>query len=193
MPPTAQIALLKVPYERPAIEFIDMDGDSVSEIVYAYYWQGEYYIMLLKYYDNAWKVLDTVKGKGYNITYFNQAPITSKDKNNLIVGWQVGAIWSDLSVYELQDNKLKDLVNVNKYFSKIEVEDMQSTKGKNGTYELALWKHDTGEAYEVEIYRWLDNKFELALDAKYPYPSIERLMDLKKQICRDSDKYRRKQ
>jgi hypothetical protein len=234
LPPTAQIALLKAPYESPAIEFIDMDGDSLSEIVYAYYWQGDYYIMLLKYYDNAWKALDIVKGKGYNITYFNQAPITSKDKNNLIVGWQVGAIWSDLSIYELQDKKLKDLVNINKYFSKIEVEDMESTKSKNRTYELALWKHDTGEAYEVEIYRWLDNKLALALDvypyyfkkvvnyykkllkekdsttywyyladaqiktgnieeacksiekaleAKYPYPSIERLMDLKKQIC----------
>jgi hypothetical protein len=47
--------------------------------------------------------------RGYNITYFDVAPITSKYKNNLIVGWQVGAIWSDLSVYELMDTKLVDL------------------------------------------------------------------------------------
>ena len=234
LPLTAQIALLKVPFKRPAVKLIDLDGDGILELVGAYYWQGEYYIIILKYYDNAWHVLDTVKGKGYNITYFDVAPITSKYKNNLVVGWQVGAIWSDLSVYELIDTKLKDLINGNKYFSRIEVKDIESTQEKNGTYELALWIHDTGDAYRVEIYRWLDNKFVLALDvypyyfekvvnyykkllkekdsttywyyladaqiktgnnkeacqsidkalaSEYPYPSIEELMRLKKQIC----------
>lgn len=236
LPPASQIVLLKKPYERPALELIDLDGDGASELVCAYYWQGEYYIIVLKYQDNDWKVLDTVNGKGYNITYFDTAPITSKDKNNLIVGWQVGAIWSDLSVYKLINGKMKDLINGNKYFSKIEVSDIQSTQGKNGTYELALWIHDTGEAYKIEIYRWIDNKFELALDvypyyfekvanyykrilkqkdsttywyyladaqiktgntkeacksvekaldAEYPYPSVEKLMELKKQICKE--------
>jgi len=189
---------------------------------------------MLKYYGNDWNVLDTVKGKGYNITDFEVAPITSKYKNNLVVGWQVGAIWSDLSVYELIDSKLIDLINGNKYFSVIDVADIESAQEKNGTYELALWIHDTGEAYRLEIYRWSDNKLELALDVypyyfkkvadyykkvlnekdstnywyylanaqiktgnikeacqsidkalsfEYPYPSIEKLMRLKKQIC----------
>lgn len=184
LPSTSKIILFKTPDKRPAVELIDLDGDNILELVGAYYWHGEIYIIILKYYDSAWHVMDTVKGKGYNITYFKFVPITSKYKNNLVIGWQVGAIWSDLSVYELKDTKLIDLINGNKYFSMIEIAHIKGTKEKNGTHELALWIHDTGEAYRVEIYRWADNKFVLALDV-YPYPSREKLIQLKKQICGD--------
>jgi len=234
LPPTSEILFFDTPWKRPAVYFIDLDGDKLLELVAAYYWHGEIYIVILKYYNCTWHIIDTVKGKGYNITYFKACPITSKYKNNLIVGWQVGSIWSDLSVYELVYGKLKDLINGNKYFSKLEAADFQSTQGKNGTCELSLWIHDTGKAYRVEIYRWLDNNLQLALDVypyyfekvanyyknvlkendsttywyyladaqiktgkiedacksidkalsfQYPYPSIEKLMELKKQIC----------
>lgn len=236
LPPTSKIILFETPSQKPAVYLIDLDGDNILELVAAYYWQGEIYIVILKYYNCTWHVLDTIKGKGYNITYFKACPITSKYKNNLIVGWQVGSIWSDLSVYELVDTKLKDLINGNKYFSKIEAADIESIQEKNGTCELALWIHDTGKAYRVEIYRWLDNRFVLALDVysyyfekvanyykkvlkendsstywyyladaqvktgkikeacqaidkalsfEYPYPSTEKLMELKKQFCVD--------
>jgi len=92
------------------------------------------------------------------------APITDRKMNSLIVGWQVGAIWSDLSVYEWTGTGISDLIEGNKYFSKIDVEDIE---GKDGLYELALWIHDTGDTYKVEIYRWVDGKFLLAPDA-YP-------------------------
>ena len=185
LPPMSKIVSLETPFKRPAVELIDLDGDGILELVGAYYWQGENYIIILKYYGNAWHVLDTVKGKGYNITYFDAAPITSKYKNNLVVGWQVGAIWSDLSVYELMDTKLVDLINGNKYFSKIEVADIESTQEKNGTYELALWIHDTGDAYRVEIYIWLDNKFVLALDV-YPY-YFEKVVNYYKKLLKEKD------
>jgi tetratricopeptide (TPR) repeat protein len=233
LPPMAEIVLLKMPYKSPAVGMADLDGDGLMELVGAYYWQGEIYIIVLKRYNNDWYVADTVKGKGYNITYFGAAPITSRKHNNLIVGWQVGAIWSDLSVYEWTDKGLKDLVDGNRYFSSIEVEDIKGTQCSDGLYELALWRHDTGDAYKVDIYRWLNNKFVLApdlypqyfkkvvnyyqkllekkdsttywyyladaqiktgdtkgalksidraLDSKYPYPSKEELLSLKKQI-----------
>lgn len=185
LPPTSKIVVQETPFKKPAVKLIDLDGDGILELVGVYYFQGEYYIIILKYYDNAWHVLETVKGKGYNLTYFDVAPITSKYKNNLVVGWQVGAIWSDLSVYELRDTKLKDLVNGNKYFSRIQVKDIESTQEKNGTYKIALWIHDTGDAYRVEIYRWLDNKFVLALDV-YPY-YFEKVVNYYKKLLKEKD------
>ncbi len=167
LPPMAEIVLLKLPYKRPAVGIADLDGDGLMELVGVYTLQGEIYIIILKRYYNDWYVADTVKGKGYNITYFGVAPITSRKQNNLIVGWQVGAIWSDLSVYEWTDKGLKDLIDGNKYFSSIEVEDIKGTQGSDGLYELALWRHDTGDAYKVDIYRWLNDKFVLAPDL-YP-------------------------
>lgn len=167
LPPMAEIVLLNKPYKSPAVGMADLDGDGEIELVGAYYWQGEIYIIVLKRYYNHWYVADTVKGKGYNITYFGADPITNKKRNNLIVGWQVGAIWSDLSVYEWTDKGLKDLINGNKYFSRIEVEDIKGPQGSDRLYELALWRHDTGDAYKVDIYRWINDKFVLAPDL-YP-------------------------
>lgn len=194
LPHTSEIILFEVPSKRQAVELIDLDGDNILELACAYYLQGEIYIIILKYYDSTWHVLDTVKGKGYNITYFKAYPITSEYKNNLIVGWQVGAIWSDLSVYELVDTELIDLINGNKYFSKIAVADIESTKEKNGTYELVLWIHDTGEAYRVELYRWLDNKFELTSHRgidfskiKYMPSETKRDIQLEKAIVKAFD------
>lgn len=78
LPPRAKIVELENPYKRPAVGMVDLDGDGLPELVGAYYWQGENYIIVLKYYYNHWYVADTVKGKGYNITYFGAAPITIK-------------------------------------------------------------------------------------------------------------------
>jgi len=169
LPPMAEIVLLKMPYKSPAVGMADLDGDGVIELVGAYYWQGEVYIIVLKCSYNDWYVADTIKGKGYNITYFGVAPIISRKENNLIVGWQVGAIWSDLSVYEWTNKGLKDLINGNKYFSRIEVEDIKGTQGSDGLYELALWSHDTGDAYKVDIYRWMNGKLILASDLYSQY------------------------
>jgi hypothetical protein len=182
LPPMAKIVLLERPYKRPAAGMGDMDGDGLPELVGAYYWQGEIYIIVLKCHNNDWYVADTIKGKGYNVTYFGTAPIISRKENNLIVGWQVGAIWSDLSVYEWTDKGLKDLIDGYRYFSSIEIEDIKGTQGSDELYELALWRHDTGDAYNVDIYRWLNDKFVLVLDSKYPYPSKEELLSLKNQI-----------
>ncbi|MTI65232.1 MAG: hypothetical protein FH753_01360 [Firmicutes bacterium] len=168
LPPYSEFIILEKPFKRPVVGMVDLDGDGVLEIVGAYNWQGENYIIVLKYYDGTWLVVDTIKGKGYNITFFGVAPITSKYKNNLVVGWQVASIWSDISVYEWTAMGLSDLIYGNKYYSMIEIKDIESAQGRDGIYELALWIHDTGDAYRVEIYRWSNDKLTLALDV-YPY------------------------
>jgi tetratricopeptide (TPR) repeat protein len=185
LPPMAKIVVLEKTYKRPAVVMVDLDGDGVLELVGAYYWQGENYIVVLKYYYNDWYVADTIKGKGYIITYFETAPITNRIGNNLIVGWQVGAIWSDLSVYKLTGTALKDLIVGNRYYSMLDVEDIESAEGKDGIYELALWSHDTGKAYKVEIYRWKDNKFILALDV-YPY-YFKKVVNYYEKLLKEKD------
>ncbi|EPY2286003.1 hypothetical protein ACTQ4P_15940 [Clostridium sporogenes] len=185
LPPRAEIITIDKPYKMPAVGMVDLDGDGILELIAAYKWQGEIYIIVLKYYCGTWYVADTVKGKGYNITYFGAAPVTSRYKNNLVVGWQVGAIWSDLSVYEWTDMGLKDLINGNKYFSLIEVKDIKGIQGKDGIYELALWIHDTGKAYKVEIYRWAGDKFTLALDV---YPNyFKKVANYYKRLLKEMD------
>lgn len=185
LPPFSEFIILEKPFRRPAVGIVDLDEDGVLEIVGAYNWQGENYIIVLKYYSGIWQAVDTIKGKGYNITYFGVAPITSKYNNNLVVGWQVASIWSDLSVYEWTDKGLNDLIDGNKYYSMIEVKDIDSTQGKDGIYELALWIHDTGDAYKVEIYRWEGGKLALALDV-YPY-YFKKVENYYKELLKEKD------
>lgn len=164
LPLKAEFITLK----KPAVFMADLDGDGILEIIAAYKWQGENYIIIMKNYNNIWYVVANIKGKGYDLNYLNIASITSKRTNNLIIGWQIGSIWSLLNIYEWTAEGIKNILKENMYYSKIEVEDMPGKKGRDGKAEIALWNHITGEAYEIEVYRWTNGRLEPALDV-YPY------------------------
>ncbi|GEN53185.1 hypothetical protein [Halobacillus faecis] len=168
LPPTATMAHLAIPSPKPAVLSTDHDGDGVLEIAGIYYWRGENYLMILKQEPNGWYVADTKKGKGYGIKSLGAAPLKNRNEYNILVGWQVGSIWADLSVYQWENRGFKDLVKGHQYFSMIDVEDMDPGPEGDGLYEIALWKHDTGLAFSVEVFRLGREGFERARDV---YPS----------------------
>lgn len=168
LPYTAEIIIFDKPYKTPAVMMADLDGDMFPEIIGGYRYNGENYIIILKNYCNIWHLAAIIKGKGYNISYLIAAPISGRGINNLIIGWQIGAIWSKLNIFEWTGEGFKNIAPKDMHFSKIEVEDMPGEKGKDGRYEMALWVHDTGEAYKIEIYRWNNNRLIPAEDV-YSY------------------------
>nr|WP_243154792.1 WG repeat-containing protein [Clostridium thermarum] len=168
IPPTAQLFTLEYPRKMPAITIADFDGDGIVEIAAAYRFNYQPYIVVLKQQNVTWSPISTIPGKGYNVTYFNNANISSKDKKDLIVGWQFGAIWSELDILKWTTYGFKEIIPENLYFSRIDIEDMPGAEGSDGELELALWVHDTGEAYKVEVYRWDGDKLSPAHDI-YPY------------------------
>lgn len=168
IPPSAEVIILEEPAKRVGIIIEDIDGDKSPEIIVAYRWEGKPYIIILKCLDNYCYMAARLKGNGYGVNYLGVAPFTGSNTNALIIGWQVGSIRSELGIYEWEGNMIKDLLNEDIYYSKIDVEDMPTGKGRDGKYEIALWTHDTGEAYKVEVYRWQDGRLVPAPDA-YPY------------------------
>jgi tetratricopeptide (TPR) repeat protein len=177
LPPMAE--LLKLQSGHPAVITADLDGDGSLEVAAAYKYQGENYVLILKRYDNTWHLIATIKGKGYNITNFLAAPVTTSNANNLIIGWQVGGIWSELDILQWNANGLH-AIQSKLYFSKMEVEDMPGEHGRDGKYELVLWTHDMGEAYKIEVYKWRNGL--IPAQGLYPYyfkkviPYYERLV-----------------
>ncbi len=153
---------------EPLIIRADLNGYGLGEIIVAYRWQEENYIMVLERYCNQWSVIDNIRGKGYDISYLKVAPITDNAMDNLIIGWRRGAIWSELDILQWTPYGFKRVIDEGIYYSKIEVENMKSVKAMNGKNEIALWLHDTAEAYKVEIYRWSLGKLVKAEDV-YPY------------------------
>ncbi|MDR7002450.1 WG repeat-containing protein [Neobacillus niacini] len=151
------------------LQFINLDQDEFKEVIGVYRLNQELYLFVLNNFHGHWHLISLIKGKGYQVSYLGTAHITSRNRLNLVVGWQVGSIWSSLSIYEWQNNGLKELDLKGDFsFSKIEIEDMPGRNGKDGLAEIALWSHDTGEAYRVRVYRWEKDRLVSAKDVE-PY------------------------
>ena len=165
-PPTATI--LKLQNNRPAILLADIDGDRLKELIVAYQFRGENYLLLLKKTIDYWYPVMEIKGKGYAITELMAVQITPNGVKSLIVGWQIGSIWSELIILQWKGYGFTNLLPNNTVYSKLFVEDMPGRYGKDGQYELAIWSHDTGDAYMVDVYRYDGKEFVLAKDV-YPY------------------------
>ncbi|BDB00919.1 WG repeat-containing protein [Clostridium botulinum] len=168
LPMGSQIIVEEDNNNEPLIIKANFNGYGLGEIIVAYRWKEENYIMVLERYCNQWGVIDNIRGKGYDISYLKVAPITDNAMDNLIIGWRRGAIWSELDILQWTPYGFKRVIDEGIYYSKIEVENMKSVKAMNGKNEIALWLHDTAEAYKVEIYRWSLGKLVKAEDV-YPY------------------------
>ncbi|MFS0838915.1 WG repeat-containing protein [Paenibacillus sp. 1P03SA] len=168
LPHGAQLVTIEKPAPHKAIHFADLTGGGIPEIAAVYRLNDELHLLILTYREGVWQKAAAAKGAGYGVTLLSSAPVLRAGLNNLIVGWQVGSIWSKLSVYEWTAEGLKDAAPADMSYSYIEVEDMPGAAGRDGQAEAALWIHDTGEAYRVEVLRWNKGTFVPAPDV-YPY------------------------
>jgi len=156
------------PVPRPIVREADLDGDGLPELVAAYRLRNELYIMVLKRYMSGWRVVNVTRGPGYDVESFLVAPVVAKYPGNLVVGWRIGSAWAKLSVYAWTPHGLVDVAPPDLAYSRMEIGDFPGSPAHAGRAEFALWIHDTGEAYRIEVVRWDRNRFLPATDA-YPY------------------------
>jgi len=167
LPMGAVIINAQNPYEEMPVKMLDIDGDGIPEIIAAYMWQGNPFVLVLKNHNNLWYKIADIEGVGYNINYLNFADVTGRGIKDLIIGWQVGALWSELNIFQVRNGQLNRIVS-DVMYSRIEVENMSGPKGIDGKVDIALWSHDTGEAYKVCVHRWEGVKLVPAEDV-YSY------------------------
>ncbi|MEK8129306.1 WG repeat-containing protein [Paenibacillus filicis] len=153
---------------RPVIITADLDGDGLPEIAGAFKLGSRAYVVVLHNDGRLWTPAAVLEGRGYEVSTMQAAPITHPDRRSLLIGWQVGAIWSDLALYDWTGTGYEDVAPREVTFSYAEAQDMPGGRGKDGVAELALWSHDTGQAYTVEVYRYEQGRLVPAYDV-YPY------------------------
>lgn len=168
LPPTATILKLQNANNRPAILLADIDGDRLKELIVAYKYQGENFLLLLKKSYKMWCPIVEIKGKGHAITDLLAVPLTSQGGKSLVVGWQIGSIWSQLVLLQWKMYGFVNVLTKPVFYSKLFVEDMPGKRGKDGQFEIAIWIHDTGESYIVDVYRYNGKELQIAKDV-YPY------------------------
>ena len=167
LPIGAELVNAQNPYEEMPVKMLDIDGDGIPEIIAAYMWQGNPFVLVLKNHNNLWYKIADIEGSGYNINYLNFADVTGRGIKDLIIGWQVGTIWSELNIFQVQNAQLNKIVSDIMY-SRIEVVNLSGQKNIGGKVVIALWSHDTGEAYKVSLLSWQGVKLVPA-EADYPY------------------------
>lgn len=175
LPQGAELVTIGKPIEHSAVIAADITGDRIPEIAGVYRWNDELYLFVLQYRNGGYEVMAVNMGQGYAVTLLAAAPVVNPGMNQIIVGWQVGSIWSKLSIYTWVSGGLQDIAPPEMSYSYIDVLDMPGASGPDGQAEIVLWMHDTGEAYRVEVVRWNQGMFVAAPDV-YPYyfPAVVR-------------------
>lgn len=174
--------------KQPLLQYIDIDGDGKKELIGIYRSNQQLYLFTLKEQFGHYRLISVLKGTGYQVSYLGTAHITSHKTTNIVVGWQIGGIWSKLSIYEWTKLGLKEKqLNGDYTFSKIEIADMPGQNGKDGKAEIALWIHDTAEAYKVELYRWENDKLVPAHDVDPYY--FKKVVEYYKQKIKEHPDY----
>lgn len=168
LPSGAEIVHMGHSAKHAAVITADLTGDQVPEIVGVYRLNEALYLFVLLYRNAGYEVVANVMGQGYGVTLLTAAPVLNPSLNHVIVGWQLGSIWSKLSIYAWTSEGYKDIAPADVNFSYIDIVDLPGPAGSDGLAEIALWIHDTGEAYRVEVVRWDRGALVPATDA-YPY------------------------
>lgn len=126
---------------------IDIDLDGNEEILVPYILQDVPYVGLLKVDGDNYVLKDSYKGEGYNIKDLLVKNIGKE--YYIFVGFQIGNNIRKLNILSYKKGKLVNLSNDKSYFySKMYMKDIDN----DGFEELILWVHDTGKAYNINIY-----------------------------------------
>ncbi|AJA49357.1 hypothetical protein CPAST_c32910 [Clostridium pasteurianum DSM 525 = ATCC 6013] len=147
LPKGATIVIPLNPKDTTIVKVDDLDLDGNLEAVIPYKLSDEYYLMVLKKYNGQWHNVFSINGKGIGINYLNYVDFDGSGVKNIVVGWQVGAIWSDLNIFAWKMYGLKRIVK-NLNYSILQIFSVPKTKRK----DFAIWQHDTGEAYKIEVF-----------------------------------------
>ncbi|MED0669688.1 VCBS repeat-containing protein [Aneurinibacillus aneurinilyticus] len=171
LPPNAEIINPKNAQEQRGIQLKDINGDGKAEIIALYKVKGDEeqhrLIVLQEEEGEGWSKLLDYRAEGYTADFFKFADITNDGKDDILIGWRLGGTTCGLDIFTWKDSQLKKIAS--DYYSKIELGAVSGpNKKQDDRVAIALWKHDTGEAFEVDVLAWDGTKLAPAPEA-YPH------------------------
>lgn len=166
IPKGSEILSIEDYYTRPAIISANLDKDEV--IIVAYKNNKEVFISILTKRLSGFEIKATVKGKALGIKDLMAIPVESKNKKDLVVGWNLKGR-SKLAIYTYINGKFKSILDEDIYYNKLESGDMKGDNGYDGIYEFALWRSDDCDDYNINVYRLNNNKLVIAKDVYKNY------------------------
>ncbi|SDW18288.1 WG containing repeat-containing protein [Paenibacillus sp. CF384] len=173
LPSGAELMLLNQSAANAAVCAADLNGDRLPEVAAVYRLRNQLHLVVLQQKNGVWERAADIKGHGHGVAQLIVMPVLRAGQNNLIVGWQINAQWSKLSVYEWSKDGLRDVAPSGMSYSYMEAMDMPSKQGQDGKAELAIWMQSSGESYHIDVLRWQEGSFVPAHDVySYYFPHV---------------------
>ncbi|WP_172408335.1 hypothetical protein [Desulfosporosinus sp. FKA] len=138
-----------------AVQQADLEGNGKNEVLVTYSNGANPPVLgaaLFSKQKGQWQKLWSVTGQGYAVSYAGFADLTGEGRPELLLGWRMGTTVSGLDIYTMSGQNLQKMTSL--CYSKLDVGNFTSQKGSHGTAQLAVWQHDTGDAYQVEVLGW---------------------------------------
>ncbi|MHC6180283.1 M56 family metallopeptidase [Clostridium sp. JNZ X4-2] len=162
LPQNSQIVTLDKTKEKDSILLKNLDNDGKNEIITAYKSTKEtsnedekINVLVLKKIGENWTKVLEEPGEGFSLDVVLTADLKGNGEKEVLLGRRIGGTAAQLSIYEWNNNVLNKISKEDIYYSKLDVINVQ---GKN-RQDIAIWQHDTGDAYIVDILKWNGNTF----------------------------------
>lgn len=158
LPRYAEVLEIGEGYKLPAVIEEDIDEDGEGEILALYKRNKNIYILMLKLFSRKWYVIWNDRTDYKYINRFEITKLIPKYKQ-IALGGKVGEEKNyKLGLFTWQGERLKNMLGKYITFDKLYIEDID---GVDGVDEIAIWRHKTLEAYDIELYRYKDHQLVL--------------------------------
>lgn len=158
---------------------VHFDNNKENETLYAYKYDNEIYLSVLKYINEKPEIIDTYQNRGCDISYISVSPLLSENDKSIIIGFKLDEYFpeglkdkrkkqrdkniknksSELAILTFSNGKLENILDYYKLiFNRIDVFDMDTKK--DGICEIAIWTPDVEKALNVNIYKFVDGALE---------------------------------
>lgn len=157
LPANSQIVTSGNTKEEENILLKDLDNDGQREIITAYKSSGQpisedekINLLVLKKVGEKWfKALDE-SGQGFKLDLVLTADIDGDGREEVLLSRRIGRTAGEIFVYQWNNNVLSKVSDEGVYYSKLDIVDVPGKDIK----DIAVWQHDTGDAYMIDILKW---------------------------------------
>jgi hypothetical protein len=155
IPPFYEFAALSNPPGSSAIDQYDVDKDGQNEIFLTLKEVGESKLtaVLLKKEDGKWSKAWETRGEGFGVDFTEFRDVTNDGKEELLIGWAVGAsAGNTLDIFEWRNNTY-DPIGKNPFYHKVEFIESDTKTS------MAIWNRYCCDTYIVNVLSWEEGKF----------------------------------
>lgn len=151
---------------RQAVQFKDLNGDGVSEVVAFFSQLGDSKLMIyiFEYIDGDYSVTEVIEGVGSGFESVRYADMDGDGIVELIVGWQMGAALKHMTIFSIKD--FHSVLLAERDFTEISVFDLLG----NGNPSVIVLRLPTPESVAMaEMFSLMPDGEVVSYDARLSY------------------------